>query len=201
MYEELFAKHKVVPVVVIEKIEDAIPTLKAMLDGGVSVAEVTFRTECAEEAIRRGCKEFPEMDIGAGTVINGEQCERAIKAGAKFIVGPGTSDEVMAVCKKHNIPYLPGCITPTEIMHALANGYDIIKFFPAGNYGGLKTMKALSGPFPQVKFLPTGGISLENLREYLDWNKIVACGGSWMMKGDIKANCEEVAKIEKEYIK
>ncbi len=174
---------KIVPVVVIKEIGDTLPTLKALCDGGLPVAEITFRTACAAEAIALGCKEFPEMLIGAGTVINAEQCNRAIDAGAKFIVGPGFSAEVAEACKERNIPYLPGCVTPTEIITALSYGIEVIKFFPCSNYGGLATIKALAGPFPQVKFLPTGGISEENVLEYLAFDKIIACGGSWMMKG------------------
>ncbi len=174
---------KIVPVVVIKTIEDTLPTLKALCDGGLPVAEITFRTACAAEAIALGCKEFPEMLIGAGTVINAEQCNKAIDAGAQFIVGPGFSAEVAEACKERNIPYLPGCVTPTEIIAALSYGIEVIKFFPCSNYGGLATIKALAGPFPQVKFLPTGGISEENVLEYLAFDKIIACGGSWMMKG------------------
>lgn len=195
MYEELFENNKVVPVVVIKKVEDTLPTLEAMVRGGVNVAEITFRTACAEEAIKLGREKLPDMCIGAGTVINGEQCERAIAAGAQFIVGPGISEEVALVCQKHGIPYLPGCVTPTEIMKALSLGYNIIKFFPAGVFGGLKALKALSGPFPQVKFLPTGGADLSNLKEYLAFDKIIAVGGSWMMKGDIEANCRAITDL------
>ncbi len=198
MYEELFEKNKVVPVVVIKEIGDTVPTLSAMIAGGVNVAEITFRTACAADAIRLGRETFPDMLIGAGTVINAEQCERAIAAGAQFIVGPGLSASVAAVCKAHDIPYLPGCITPTEIMQALELGYNIIKFFPAGVFGGLKALKALSGPFPQVKFLPTGGADLSNLKEFLAFDKIVAVGGSWMMKGDIQKNCQDITDLLKE---
>lgn len=195
MYEELFENNKVVPVVVIKEVEDTLPTLEAMVRGGVNVAEITFRTACAAESIKLGREKLPEMCIGAGTVINGEQCERAIAAGAQFIVGPGISEEVALVCQKHGIPYLPGCVTPTEIMKALSLGYNIIKFFPAGVFGGLKALKALSGPFPQVKFLPTGGADLSNLKEYLAFDKIIAVGGSWMMKGDIEANCRAITEL------
>lgn len=148
MYEELFENNKVVPVVVLKNVEDTLPTLQAMQRGGINVAEITFRTDCAADAIKLGRKELPDMFIGAGTVINGEQCERAIACGAQFIVGPGLSEEVADVCKKHDVPYLPGCVTPTEIMKALSLGYNIIKFFPAGVFGGLKALKALSGSFP-----------------------------------------------------
>ena len=188
---------KVVPVVVINNIEDTIPTLQAMCDGNLPVAEITFRTACAEEAIRLGAKTFPDMYIGAGTVINLDQCKRAIDAGAKFIVSPGLSEEVALYCNEKGVAYYPGCVTPTEIMKAISLGIKVVKFFPANVYGGLKAIKALAGPFGQIKFLPTGGVSLENLKEFLDYDKIFAVGGSWMMKGDIKANCLAIDKIIK----
>ncbi|MBO5713021.1 MAG: bifunctional 4-hydroxy-2-oxoglutarate aldolase/2-dehydro-3-deoxy-phosphogluconate aldolase [Clostridia bacterium] len=188
---------KVVPVVVIKNIEDTIPTLKALCDGNLPVAEITFRTACAEEAIRLGVKTFPDMYIGAGTVINLDQAKRAVGAGAKFIVSPGLSEEVALYCKEMGITYYPGCITPTEIMKAISLGIDVIKFFPAGVFGGLKAIKALAGPFPQIKFLPTGGVDASNLKEFLDYEKIYAVGGSWMMKGDIVENCLEINKIIK----
>ncbi len=174
---------KIVPVVVIKDLADAEPTLKALCDGGLPVAEITFRTACAADAIKLGVEKFPEMLIGAGTVINAEQCNKAIDSGARFIVGPGFSAEVADVCKARDVLYLPGCVTPTEIITAISYGLEIVKFFPCSNYGGLATIKALAAPFPQIKFLPTGGISEENVLEYLAFDKIVACGGSWMMKG------------------
>lgn len=188
---------KVVPVVVIKELEDTIPTLQALVDGNLPVAEITFRTACAEEAIRLGVKTFPNMYIGAGTVINVEQAKRAIDAGAKFIVSPGLSDEVAEYCVKNGIAYYPGCVTPTEIMKAISYGLKVVKFFPAQVYGGLKAIKALAGPFPQIKFLPTGGVDANNLKEFLDCDKIYAVGGSWMMKGDIVKNCLEINEIIK----
>ena len=186
---------KVVPVVVIKNVEDTLPTLQALCDGGLPVAEITFRTACAEEAIKLGVKNFPDMYIGAGTVINKEQAIKAYNAGAKFIVSPGLSEEVALFCKEKGITYYPGCVTPTEIMQAIALGINVIKFFPANVYGGLKAIKALAGPFPQVKFLPTGGADETNLKEFLDCDKIFAVGGSWMMKGDIVANCKKINEI------
>jgi 2-dehydro-3-deoxyphosphogluconate aldolase/(4S)-4-hydroxy-2-oxoglutarate aldolase len=188
---------KVVPVVVIKDLNDTIPTLQALVDGNLPVAEITFRTACAEEAIKLGVKTFPDMYIGAGTVINLDQCKKAINAGAKFIVSPGLSEEVAKYCKKKGVTYYPGCVTPTEIMKAIELGIEVVKFFPANVYGGLKAIKALAGPFKQIKFLPTGGVSLENLKEFLDYDKIFAVGGSWMMKGDIKANCLAIDKVIK----
>ena len=174
---------KLVPVVTLKSIEDAEPTLSALIRGGLPVAEICFRTECAEAAISLAVQKFPEMLVGAGTVINKEQCERAIAAGAKFIVSPGCSKKVAKVCMREGIPYLPGVVTPTEVIKALSLGYDHLKFFPAGDFGGLKTIKALSAAFPQVHFMPTGGVGPENLNEYLSFPKIFACGGSWMVKG------------------
>ena len=189
--EQLLANNRVVPVVVIRDIVDTCPTLEALCDGGIPVAEITFRTACAAEAIRIGCEKFPEMMIGAGTVINAEQAKTAIGAGARFIVSPGLSADVAAVCREADVPYLPGCVTPTEIMAALTT----LKFFPANVYGGLTALKALSAPFPQVRFLPTGGVDLKNIKEYLSFDKIAAVGGSFMMKGDIRANCKQLMEV------
>jgi 2-dehydro-3-deoxyphosphogluconate aldolase/(4S)-4-hydroxy-2-oxoglutarate aldolase len=195
--ENMENNYKVIPVVVIKQLEDTIPTLQALVDGELPVAEITFRTACAEEAIRLGVKTFPNMYIGAGTVINKEQAVRALEAGAKFIVSPGLSKEVALYCKEKGVPYYPGCVTPTEIMEAISLGIDVIKFFPANVYGGLKALKALAGPFPQIKFIPTGGADLTNLKEFLDYEKIYAVGGSFMMKGDIVDNCKKINAIIK----
>ena len=186
---------KVIPVVVIKDINETLPTLQALKDGGVNCAEITFRTACAEEAIKLGVKNFPNMYIGAGTVINKEQAEKAYNAGAKFIVSPGLSEEVAIVCKEKGLAYYPGCVTPTEIMQAISLGIKVVKFFPAQVYGGLKAIKALAGPFPQLKFIPTGGADLSNLKEFLQEEKIFAVGGSFMMKGDIVANCKAINEI------
>ena len=186
---------QVIPVVVIKDAEDTERTLAALREGGINCAEITFRTACAEEAIKAGCALFPDMEIGAGTVINAGQAERAVAAGARFIVSPGFGEDVAAFCAENGIAYYPGCVTPTEIMRALSFGLTVLKFFPAGVYGGIKEMKALAAPFPQVKFIPTGGVDLGNLKEYLDFDKTYAVGGSFMMKGDIVANCKEIVKI------
>lgn len=186
---------RVIPVVVIKEIGDTVPTLEALVKGGINCAEITFRTACAEEAIALAAKAFPDMNVGAGTVINLEQAKKAVKAGAKFIVSPGLSEEVAIFCKEKGLPYFPGCVTPTEIMKALSLGIEIVKFFPANVYGGLKALKALSAPFPQVKFIPTGGVDLTNLAEFLSFDKIYAVGGSFMMKGDIVNNCKEILKL------
>ena len=189
---------KLIPVVVIKDVNETEKTLSALRAGGINCAEITFRTACAEEAIKLAVKLFPDMNIGAGTVINEEQAIRAVNAGAKFIVSPGFSEKVALYVRKQGIPYYPGCVTPTEIMQALELGITTVKFFPANVYGGLKALKALSGPFPQVKFIPTGGVDLTNLKEFLEFDKIFAVGGSFMMKGDITENCKKACEIIKE---
>lgn len=186
---------KVIPVVVIKDVKNTVPTLKALKDGGINCAEITFRTACAAEAIAIGVKEFPDMNIGAGTIINLEQAQKAFDSGAKFLVSPGLSAEVAKFASAKNIPYFPGCVTPTEIMQALKLGISVVKFFPANVYGGLKAIKALSGPFPQVKFIPTGGVDLDNLSEFLSFDKIYAVGGSFMMKGDVAENCKKINEV------
>lgn len=173
---------KLIPVVVIKELNDTEVILSALQKEGIHCAEITFRTACAEKAIALAVQEFPNMEIGAGTVINAEQCERALNAGARFIVSPGLSEEVAAVCKKRGIPYYPGCATPTEIMQAVSLGITTVKFFPANVYGGLKAMKALSAPFPQIRFIPTGGVNRENLNEFLSWDKVAAVGGSFFVE-------------------
>ena len=172
---------KIIPVVVIKNLEDTETVLSALINDNINCAEITFRTACAKDAIKLGVQLFPDMNIGAGTVINESQCKDAIEAGAKFIVSPGLSVGVAMICKENNIPYYPGCVTPTEIMSALELGINIVKFFPANVYGGLKAIKALSGPFPQVKFIPTGGVNRENLDEFLACDKIFAVGGSFFV--------------------
>ena len=186
---------KVIPVVVIDYVKNTENILGSIRDGGINCAEITFRTPCAAEAIRLGRELYPDMNIGAGTVINAAQCRAALDAGAKFIVAPGFSDEVAAICRWENATYYPGCVTPTEIMHAIDEGFEVVKFFPAGIYGGLEAIKALSAPFPQLKFIPTGGVSFLNLSDFLSCDSVLAVGGSFMMNGDITANCKEIVKI------
>ena len=186
---------KFIPVVVIKEIGETDKILTALKGVGINCAEITFRTACAAEAIAYAVKNYPDMEIGAGTVINAEQCEAALAAGATFIVSPGLSPAVAKICNERGIPYFPGCVTPTEIMAALELGITTVKFFPANIYGGLPAIKALAGPFPQVKFLPTGGVDLSNIREFLAFDKIVAVGGSFMMKGDIKENCKKLMEV------
>ena len=181
---------KRIPVVVIKELSETDKILTALKNDGINTAEITFRTACAAEAIAYACKNYPDMNVGAGTVINAEQCEAALAAGAKFIVSPGLSPAVAKICNERGVPYYPGCVTPTEIMAALELGITTVKFFPANVYGGLKAMKALAGPFPQIKFIPTGGVDASNLDEYLAWEKIAAVGGSFYVK-DALAKMED----------
>ena len=187
----------VVPVVVLDKVEDAVPTAKAMAAGGVDTMEITFRTACAPEAIKAVAENCPEVCVGAGTILNLEQAKLAVQMGAKFIVSPGFSEEVVAWCVENGIPVAPGCVTPTEIMAALKHGLKMIKFFPANVYGGLNAMKNLSAPFVGVKFLPTGGVNAANIKEYIDAPFIHAVGGSWVCpKADIAAgNFEKITAL------
>lgn len=177
------AKLGVVPVVVLNKVEDAAPLAKALVEGGLPVAEVTFRTDAAQESIKVMSSEYPEMLVGAGTVLSIDQVDRAVAAGAKFIVSPGFDPEVVDYCLSKDIPVFPGIITPSELAQAVKRGLEVVKFFPAEQFGGLATIKALSAPYTSVKFMPTGGINAKNISEYLANPKIIACGGSWMVNG------------------
>lgn len=197
---EKIRRTKIVPVVVLNSVEETLPKMQALINGGLPCAEITFRTPCAAEAIALAVKTYPDMLIGAGTVINREQCERAIEAGSKFIVSPGFSEEVADCCREHGLLYLPGVVTPTEAMAAIAKGLTVLKFFPASNYGGLKTIKAICAAFPYIKIMPTGGISADNILEYLACDKIIACGGSWMMSGT-PAEIEEKTRAAVELVK
>ena len=194
---ERLANSIVVPVVVLDKAEDAIPTAKAMAAGGVDTMEITFRTACAPEAIKAVAENCPEVLVGAGTIINVEQAKLAVQMGAKFIVSPGFSDEVVGWCVENNIPVTPGCVTPTEITAAVNRGLKVIKFFPANVYGGLNAMKNLAARFVGIKFMPTGGVNAQNLREYIDAPFIHAVGGSWVCpKADIAAgNWEKITQL------
>lgn len=192
----------IVPVVVIEDAADAVPLCKALSDGGLPIAEITFRTAAAEEAIRRASAELPDMLIGAGTVLTTEQAQRAINAGARFIVSPGFNPAVVEFCAEKGVPITPGCSNPTDIEMALGCGLEVAKFFPAEAFGGLKTLKAISAPYGMMKFIPTGGIDASNINEYLAFSKVLACGGSWMVKADlIKAkNFSAITQLTREAI-
>ena len=187
---DAFKKIGIIPVVVLDDAKDALPLAKALCEGGLPCAEVTFRTAAAEESIRVMSSAFPEMLVGAGTVLTTDQVDRAIAAGAKFIVSPGFNPKVVKYCQEKNIPITPGIQTPTEIEAALELGLTTVKFFPAEPAGGLKMIKAIAAPYVNVSFMPTGGISEKNVREYLAYDRIVACGGSWMVKKDLVANGE-----------
>ena len=194
---ERLANSVVVPVVVLDKVEDAVPLAKAMAAGGVDTMEITFRTACAPDAIRAVAETCPDVLVGAGTIVNLDQCKKAIEMGAKFIVSPGFSDEIVGYCVANGVAVAPGCVTPTEIMGALKHGLKMVKFFPANVYGGLNALKNLAGPFQGLKFLPTGGVNNGNIKEFIDTPFIHAVGGSWVCpKADIAAgNWEKITQL------
>lgn len=169
-----------IPVAVIDEAKNALPAAEAMLAGGVGAMEVTFRTPAAADAIQAVAVGCPDMLVGAGTVVTQEQCQRAVEMGARFIVSPGLNREVVEWCIDHEVAVIPGCVTPSEIMAAMEFDLRVVKFFPANVYGGLQAMKALSGPFGGVKFIPTGGINAQNIGEYIAAPFIHAVGGSWV---------------------
>ena len=190
----------IVPVVVLDSAEDALPLAEQLMEGGLPCAEVTFRTAAAEESIRRMAKAFPDMILGAGTVLSCEQADRAMDAGAKFIVSPGFNPRVTEHVLKKGVPMTPGICTPTEIEAALQFDLDVLKFFPAEPSGGLKMIKALAAPYVGINFMPTGGINAENVRDYLKYDRIVACGGSWMVSGKLvkEGRFDEIEKLVRE---
>ena len=200
---EKLNKIGIVPVVVINNVEDAAPLAKALCAGGLPCAEVTFRTAAAEESIRIMATEYPDMFVGAGTVLTIEQVDRAVAAGAKFIVSPGFDPEIVDYCLEKEIPVFPGCITPSEVAQAVKRGLKVVKFFPAEQFGGVATIKAMAAPYVGLKFMPTGGVSAKNLESYLSCDKIIACGGSWMVKGDlVKAGkFDEIKNLTEEAVK
>lgn len=197
---EQFKKIGIIPVVVLDDAKDAKPLGQALMEGGLPCAEVTFRTEAAEESIRIMTKEFPDMLVGAGTVLTTEQVDRAVAAGAKFIVSPGINPKIVDYCVKKNIPNTPGTCNPSNVETALEFGLDVVKFFPAEPAGGLKYIKAIAAPYTGVSFMPTGGINAENVKEYLKYDRIIACGGSWMVKGDLikSGNFEKIKELTAE---
>ena len=205
LFEEI-RKIGIVPVVVIDDAEQAVGLAEALIKGGLPCAEVTFRTAAAEEAIKRITAAFPEMLVGAGTVLTTEQAERAINAGARFIVAPGLNPVTVAYCQEKNVPVIPGVVTPSEIEQGMSFGLDVLKFFPAEAMGGLKTINAISAPYQTIQFMPTGGINENNVRDYLANKHILACGGSWMVKKDLIAagefgKIEEMAKAAADIVK
>ena len=199
---EEIARYGVVPVVVLNDPKEALPVADALLKGGLPVAEVTFRTDAAEESIRLIGRERPAMLVGAGTVLTTDQVDRAVAAGAKFIVCPGFDPEIVDYCIGKDIPVFPGCTTASEVAWGVKRGLNVLKFFPAEQCGGVATIKALCAAYVGVKFMPTGGIGPKNLKDYLSCDKIVCCGGSWMVKGDlIKAGrFDEIERLSREAV-
>lgn len=200
--EERFFEYAVVPVVVLDHVKDALPLAKALTEGGLPCAEVTFRTEAAEESIRLMSKEYPDMLVGAGTVLSIEQVDCAVSAGAKFIVSPGFDPEIVNYCLERDIPIFPGCVTPSEVAQAAKRGLKVVKFFPAEQAGGIAMIKAMAAPYTMMRFMPTGGISTKNLREYLAFDRIICCGGSWMVKGDLirAGEFDKICELTKEAV-
>lgn len=200
--EERFFEYAVVPVVVLDDVKDALPLAKALTEGGLACAEVTFRTEAAEESIRLMSKEYPDMLVGAGTVLRVEQVDRAVSAGARFIVSPGFDPEIVDYCLKKDIPVFPGCVTPSEVAQAAKRGMKVVKFFPAEQAGGVAMIKAMAAPYTMMRFMPTGGISTKNLAEYLAFDKIICCGGSWMVKVDLirAGKFDKIRELTKEAV-
>ncbi|MBR3806109.1 MAG: bifunctional 4-hydroxy-2-oxoglutarate aldolase/2-dehydro-3-deoxy-phosphogluconate aldolase [Clostridia bacterium] len=202
MMKELYSIG-LIPVIKIENPDDAVPLAKALIDGGLPAAEITFRTACAAEAIKNITEAYPEMLVGAGTVLTCEQVDAAIAAGSKFIVSPGLNPKVVSYCLSKGVPMLPGCSNPSDVEVALELGLKTVKFFPAEAVGGLKMLKAMAAPYGQLTFMPTGGINADNLLEYLKFNKIVACGGSFMVKDELvkEKKWDEITALTKDAVK
>ena len=202
MMKELYSIG-LIPVIKIENADDAVPLAKALIDGGLPAAEITFRTSCAAEAIKNITEAYPEMLVGAGTVLTCEQVDAAIAAGSKFLVSPGLNPKVTAYALSKGIPMLPGCSNPSDIEAALELGLSTVKFFPAEAAGGLKMLKAMAAPYGQLTFMPTGGINADNLLDYLKFNKIVACGGSFMVKDELvkEKKWDEITALTKDAVK
>lgn len=203
MYEQFYTKLEslgIVPVVVLERVEDAAPLAHALMAAGMVSAEVTFRTTCAAECIRAMAAAVPELCVGAGTVLTIEQLDEALEAGAQFIVSPGFDAELVSACIERNVPVLPGTVTPSEVTAARKLGLTVTKFFPAAQYGGLNTINALAAPFVGHRFMPTGGVSTANVEEYLTSKNIIACGGTWMVKPTMFAGGDfsEVERVARE---
>lgn len=193
----------IVPVIALEDAKDARGLAEALLRGGITCAEVTFRTAAAADTIRVIAKEYPQMLVGAGTVLTTDQADEAVEAGASFLVSPGLNPVTVEHCLKREIPILPGVLTPSEIELALSLGITTVKFFPAEAAGGIQMIKAMSAPYGQVRFMPTGGISLANMGEYLSFPKVIACGGSWMVKKELiqSGQFDRITKLSMEAMK
>ena len=199
---DVFAASPVMPVMVIERVEDALPMARALADGGINIFEVTLRTSAALKAISVIAEHMPDTIVGAGTVINETQYDAAVEAGAQFVISPGITENLLRHALLGKAPLIPGCATVSEIMTALAHGYEWLKFFPAEVNGGVKALKAISGPLPQVHFCPTGGISPANMKDYLSLSSVQTVGGSWMLPADsIKAGrWDELTRLAEEAI-
>ena len=199
---EKLGEFGIVPVVVIENSKDAAPLAKALCEGGLACAEITFRTTAAAEAIKIMTAEYPDMVVGAGTVLTIEQADQAVESGAQFIVTPGLDPAIVKHCLEKQIPVIPGIVTPSELSQAVSLGLDLVKFFPAEPSGGLPMIKSLAAPFPMVKFMPTGGIHAQNAAAYLGYDKIVACGGSWMVKNSLiqSGDYEQITALTREAV-
>jgi len=192
----------IVPVIALDNANQAVPLAKALIDGGLPCAEVTFRTAAAEESIRQMARHCPDMLVGAGTILTPEQADKAVAAGARFIVSPGLNEEVVKHCQKIGVPIIAGVATPSEVEKALSLGLTTLKFFPAEAAGGLPMIKAMSAPYSQVKFMPTGGINAKNVNSYLSFKKVIACGGSWMVSKELinSGNFAEITRLTKEAV-
>ena len=200
---EQISKIGIVPVVKIDNAADALPLAKALCAGGLPCAEVTFRTSAAAEAIKIMTDNFPSMCVGAGTVLNAEQVDAAVAAGAKFIVSPGLNPRTVKYCVEKNIPITPGTSSPSDIEQAIELGLDVVKFFPAEQNGGVAKLKALAGPYTNLRWMPTGGVNTKNMMDYLGFDRIIACGGTWMVKKDLieGEQWDEITRICKEAVK
>ena len=199
---EKLGQYGIVPVVVLNDSKDAAPLADALCDGGLACAEVTFRTEAAADSIRIMTEKHPEMLVGAGTVLTTKQVDEAVKAGARFIVSPGLNPTIVKYCIEKNIPITPGVATPSEMEQAIELGLNLVKFFPAEPSGGLAMINAVAAPYTMLKFMPTGGINPDNVKDYLNSDKIFACGGSWMVKGNLinDGNFDKIKELTKEAV-
>ncbi len=192
----------IVPVIAINDADKAVPLAKALVEGGLPVAEITFRTDAAEEAIKRIVKEVPEMIVGAGTVLTKDQVDRAEAAGCQFMVSPGFNPEITKYALDKGIVFMPGTATPGEMEQAMAMGLETVKFFPAEQNGGIAKIKAVCGPYKKLRFMPTGGVNAKNLMDYLSFEKVVACGGTWMVPANLidDGNWDEIVRLTKEAV-
>ncbi len=199
---EKIKEFKIIPVAIINNVNDAIPLGKALIEAGLPVIEVTFRTEAAAESIKKLTKELPNLFVGAGTVLKVDQVKKAVEAGAQFIVTPGFNPKVVDYCVEQNIPIIPGLNTPTMVEWALDRGVKVVKFFPANLSGGPKMLRSLAGPYPDMRFMPTGGINNDSLNKYLELPNVIACGGSWIVRKELisEGKFEEIKKLIKEAI-